>query len=181
MTQEFTIRRADLADLDSIMAIMETAVQTANQADWFVADNRDFVKRHLRQEGFVLLADNQNQQTAGFLIVRFPGLAMDNLGLEFDDSKDRLLKTAHIETVAVLPDFRGNGLQVRLVQAAETLLSQTPYCYFMATVHPDNHYSLNSMIRQGYRILSTTTKYGGLDRHILYKNLDKEKSESPIA
>lgn len=176
MADGFTICRAVPEDLDEIVSIIETAVQHAVSADWFVPDDRKFLERHLEQSGFILVAKSAAARIAAYLLVRFPGADDDNLGRELTPGGpviplDELAHVAHIESTAVCPDFYGNHLQSWLVQEAETYLKPLAYRHLMATVHPDNRYSLNSMLRQGYRIVSTTQKYGGLRRHILYKEL----------
>lgn len=41
----------------------------------------------------------------------------------------------------------------------------------MCTVHPENYYSRNNVIRQGYEVVLTKEKYGGYIRDILLKKL----------
>lgn len=77
---------------------------------------------------------------------------------------------AHMETVVISKEYQGNKLQLKLMKAAEEILKDTIYQFFFATVHPDNQYSLNNFINLNYSIITTVKKYGGLDRHILYKN-----------
>ena len=49
---------------------------------------------------------------------------------------------------------------------------QMPYRYLLATVHPENCYSLNSMLRCGYHVMKKTYLYGGLPRVIILKDLE---------
>lgn len=164
----FHIRRAQPADLNNIMQIMDEIQQGIADPSWFVPSDRTFVEKHLLKKGFTLVAEDQID-TAAFLMVVFAEDCPDHLGRDIGLSEKERTQTAYMDTVAVLPRARGNGLQARLINTAEQILRSSAYCHWMATVHPENHYSLQNFINCGYRILCTKKKYGGLDRHILYK------------
>ena len=64
-----------------------------------------------------------------------------------------------MDSTAVDTAFRGNGLQGRMLEAAENLLDPDRFVYLMCTVHPDNSFSRNNMVRQGYRAVCRKEKY----------------------
>lgn len=166
----FTISRATLSDLDEIMNIMNKAKTLLPNPTWYVADEETFVRRHVEESGFILKA-SQDNQIAGFLLIRIPLMEEDNLGFSFNFPTEELQKTAHAESTAVLSTFRGHGIQAKLLFAAEFLLRQQNFIHLMATVHPDNIASLRSFQKTGFSIVKTVKKYGGFDRHILHKTL----------
>lgn len=159
---------ATMADLDDIMALLHAVTAALDRPNWYCVDSRDFFAEHISGSGFTLVARAEGQ-LAGFLTIRFPREAEDNLGSYLNLTGDDLLGVAHMESAAVHPDFRGNHLQRRLVEAAEAALRPTDYRHWMATVHPENRYSMSTLTALGYRPLLTTKKYGGLDRCILCK------------
>ena len=74
-----------------------------------------------------------------------------------------------MDSAGVFQNFRGQGLQGRLLRAGEELLKDTKYQTALSTISPDNTASLNTLLRDGFEIITTTEKYGGLIRHVLYK------------
>lgn len=181
MEKEFFIRHALVSDAAGIAAVMEAAVRTAGQPDWFVADRREDIVKHLEQQGLAFLAQAPSGEAAGFLMVHIPGLGPENLGRDLELPESDLPLVAHMESIAVLPRYRGNRLQARLLAAAEEALSDAPYRYYMATVHPENRYSVRNFTDLGYEIAATVKKYGGLDRHILRKQKrTKENTGRPV-
>ena len=76
-----------------------------------------------------------------------------------------------MDTAAVLPEYRGQKLQYRLMQMAEEELKKEGLRYLMCTVHPQNRYSRENVLRQGYEVAATKEKYGGYLRDILLKRL----------
>ena len=75
-----------------------------------------------------------------------------------------------MDTAAVHRDYRGLGLQRQLVQIAEQTLIGQGRRILLTTVHPDNHYSLHNMQKQGYQIQKRVSKYGS-ERYILRKDI----------
>ncbi|MGN0399635.1 MAG: GNAT family N-acetyltransferase [Blautia sp.] len=170
---DFTFRKASMEDLPEILTIMNLVYDSMERKDWFVIDTEDYMREHISCHGFTILAIAKDGTAAGFFLIKFPGNTEENLGHLLHFSEDRLIKTVHMDMTAVHPDFQGNHLQSLMLLAAEQELKQSHFapCYCMATVHPDNHFSLNNMIRNGYGIQLTTSLYGGLIRHVLLKNL----------
>ena len=158
-------------DVDEIRAVMEIGLAATENKDWYVTDDRAFIERHIAKEGYILKY-SVDEKIAGFLIVRHPMLAEDNLGRYLDNCKeDLLLKVAHMESAAVLPEFRGQKIQKKLLMEAEETEHRSGMHYLMCTVHPDNCYSVDNLEQQGYKTILETEKYGGLRRRILCKTL----------
>ena len=158
-------------DISEILYVMEEGFSSTKNKDWYVTDDREFIERHIETEGYILkyMLDNK---IAGFLIVRHPKLAEDNLGRYLPDwSEEALMRVSHMESVAVLPKSRGQKIQKKLLSAAEEIEQKRETKYLMATVHPDNIYSVENLEQLGYQCLLETEKYGGRKRKIMSKEL----------
>ena len=165
------IEYATKADGLELKAVMEQAVAVLPQKDWYVADDIDFLERHIEEEGYILKGIVE-QKIVAFLVVRYPKLAEDNLGYYLPNiTQEQLLKVAHMESVAVLPKFRGYKFQKQLLEMAEQIEENKDTIYLMATVHPENIYSKRNFEQQGYSCLLETKKYGGLKRCVLLKKV----------
>ncbi len=168
MQEIFYATKEDVLELKEVM---DEAVATLLQKDWYVADDIPFLERHIKEEGYILKYVIDDKIVA-FLVVRYPMLSDDNLGYYLSNVTDEMLKkVAHIESIAVLPNFRGDKLQKRLLEMAEKIEKQKYTKYLMATVHPDNIYSMRNFIEQQFLCVLETKKYGGLRRNILLKEI----------
>lgn len=167
--REFAFRRGTVEDIDLVMALMEQVKAGMSCPDWYVTDDRTYMEQHIADRGFLLLAETKEGETAGFFVVDIPVAACENLGTDMGLSPEDCRLVVHMDSAAVLPLYRGNHLQKRLVEAAERELAGMGYLHYFCTVHPENHASLRTMQQCGYTIVKTTRKYGGLLRHILYK------------
>lgn len=193
---KFEFSKASKIDIPDILQLMRTVKEAMPQKEWFVDDNEDYLHYLLNGHGFILLAKAEaTQRLAAFSMVKFPGLSEDNLGFHLGFSEKQLLQCVHMDSCVVHPDFRGQHLQSRMTILAEkqilscldTLkenqplahldalykqqITSSPHYYLLATVHPDNHYSLNSMKRCGYCVMKQTSLYGGLPRVIIMKEI----------
>ena len=76
----------------------------------------------------------------------------------------------HHSAVDIDPDWRGNGLQRRMLEAALPLLPES-ITHLGATVSPANPYSLSNALACGFTIRARREMYGGFDRYLLAKEL----------
>ena len=77
---------------------------------------------------------------------------------------------ANADSAVVHPDWRGNGLQRKLLEAALPLV-RPGIVGIGATVSPENQYSLNNALACGFVIADRREMYGGYDRYLLKKML----------
>lgn len=167
---DFIIRKAAPEDVEQIMVIMEEAKASSVHPEWFVADTEDYVREHLDGTGFVVVAESDDGNIAGFFLVKKPE-PEENLGTFLDFSEQQLAQVVIMDSAAVRSEYRGNNLQSRMLKEAEGLLEKSGFCRLMCTVHPENRFSLNNMQKNGYEIQKTVRCYGGLERHILMKEI----------
>ena len=177
----FSIEKAVTEDCQALYRLMTDTAAYVQNKDWFFPDSLEFIKTHIKDKGLILKACPETpeaetcpfiqEQLAAFLLIRFPGPTEDNLGTYLHLSEKELLKVAHMETVAVASGFTGNGLQRKLLIEGEKAAATMGLRHFMATVHPENHYSLSNFQRLGYKKIAEALKYGGLRRWVLEKSI----------
>lgn len=78
--------------------------------------------------------------------------------------------TLTFDVVAVDPAWRGFGFHRFFVRRAKAAAAASGAGAILATVSPDNRHSLANFTAEGFRIVDTREKYGGLRRHILEYN-----------
>jgi len=73
----------------------------------------------------------------------------------------------------VLPEYRGQGLMLRLNQLIKAEAQRQGAEYMLATAHPDNIASNTSLRHLGYRIIKEFTR-AGFRRNLLLLDLSKD-------
>ena len=89
----------------------------------------------------------------------------------FSMDESQLSLVAHMEIAMVRSSYRGNGLQKKLMEAAEEQLRSAGFRWLMGTAHPDNVYSVHNFEQLGYKPVTKALKYGGLPRYIFCKKI----------
>ncbi|MCI9361138.1 MAG: GNAT family N-acetyltransferase [Hungatella sp.] len=170
---DFVIEKAVCADYQLFADIIQSVWDSMEQKDWFMADNADYTYHMLstgQGTGYKAIHTG-TKQVAGVFMTTIPGLDESNLGYDIGFSKSELLETAHMDSVAVLPQYRGQGLQFCLMQEGEKDLKERGFHYLLCTIHPQNRYSRNNALKQGYVFVLQKRKYNGIVRDILMKRI----------
>ena len=80
-------------------------------------------------------------------------------------------KSANQKLFLVREGYRGLGLQRKLIREVEKIALARGYNVLCTTVAPNNAYSINNFLKEGYIYAKTEQKYGGLVRNLYYKIL----------
>lgn len=171
MKDTWTIRVVREEEAETVYQMMQEVYEQMENKELFATSDLDYIKAHLGAEGFIVAAYDSSGEMAGHFMVRYPKDAEDNLGRDLGLPKEELCKVAHMESAVVLPKYRGNHLQVLMLQYAESIMDKEQYTYLMATVSPDNPASYRSLESNGYQVMMTKEKYGGMLRRIYCKKV----------
>ena len=173
---DFRIEKADVDDHQIFADIIQAVWNGLDKKEWFVADNGEYTYKMLysgKGIGYKAM-DEASGEIAGVFMVTIPGVSRENLGYDAGLGQEELVLVAHMDSIAILPGYRGHKLQRRLMQAGEEDLRKRGFRYLMCTVHPDNCYSRNNIISQGYGSVAVKEKYGGYVREIFLKRIGAE-------
>lgn len=167
---DLIIRKGTEADLEGFIELLTEVREGMEQKDWFFLDPPE-VFREMMEEGVMdLWVAMDGERMAGALDILYPAYEDYNYGYDLGFDREQLLKVVNMDTAAVRSDYRGRGIQGRLLEAAEHWLTGQGERYLLCTIHPDNRFSLDNALKQGYKIEKTGPKYGSV-RHFLSKKL----------
>ncbi len=76
-----------------------------------------------------------------------------------------------LEIAMVRKEYRGQGLQRKMMKESEQILKEQGYHYLLGTAHPDNVASVNTFLKLQYEQVMTKEKYGGMKRSIFCKEI----------
>lgn len=88
-----------------------------------------------------------------------------DLGLQGD------FRSANQKLFLVREGYRGLGLQRQLIREVEQVAMKRGYNLLCTTVAPNNAFSINNFLKEGYIYAKTEEKYGGLVRNLYYKKV----------
>lgn len=167
---ELTIRKGTVADTEDFICLLQTAKASMEQQDWFFLDPAEEIRAMMHSGAMELwVAMDGDRMAAVFDFLR-PGLAEYNYGYDLDFTETELMRVVQMDTAAVHPDYRGFGLQRKLMETAQLEIANEPGRILLCTIHPDNCYSMNNVWKQGYTVQKKLPKYGSV-RCIMRKDL----------
>lgn len=164
------IRRGTPDDLEAFISLLTMVRDNMEQKEWFYLAPPEVFREQMAGGVLELWVAMDGDRLAAALDLLHPGLEAYNYGYELGFDREQLWKVVHMDTAAVHPDYRGLGLQRRLLEMAEQEMRGKGETYLLCTIHPDNRFSLNNALKQGYEIQMTGPKYGSR-RHILCKKI----------
>lgn len=164
------IRQLEEENIKEILELHPIIMNNLDNEDLFYFDNYEFYKYHLENEG-VILGCYINEVLIGYGVMIIPKYDDENLGYDLKLPQDELLYVAHLDSVAIHPDFRGNKLQVKIFSMLEEIAKQRGYKHLCSTVSPQNIYSIKNLEILGLEKRLEKLKYRGKNRYIYYKFL----------
>ncbi len=167
---EFEFKECSIKDIDAICEIQEKAFENLQNSNLLRRNSREMLERCLKKPHYTLGAFH-NEKLIAFAILYDGETTTENIGYDIGVKGDELISVANIKLIIVLPDYRGNGLQVKLVSKLEKVAQDNGKKILCATVSPDNAYSIKNFEQLGYVFYSQKEKYGGLVRNIYYKKI----------
>ncbi len=164
------IRKATLEDTEDFLRLVRLVRQGMENRDWFYLDPPEDVRAMMADGSMAFWAAMEEDTMAGVFSILMPGLETYNYGRELNFSQEALLRVVHMDTAAVHPDYRGLGLQRRLMEEAERYAATLGNRILLTTVHPENRYSLENILSLGYTLVRELPMYGSR-RYLLRKDL----------
>lgn len=164
------IRKGTMEDTEPFIELLSHVKQNMEHKEWLYLDSPDEVREMMRNGTMSLWVAVDGKRIVGAFDTLNPKLTPLNYGYIIGLNGKDLLRVVNMDTAVVHPDYRGHGIQKRMMQQAEKELAESGKHILLCTVHPHNYYSLNNLLSQGYSICKTVVLYGS-ERHLMRKNL----------
>ena len=167
---EFSLTYCDASHLDAICELQDEAFLHLTNPDLLRRNARETLAVCLKDPHFTLGAFYGGRLVA-FAMLFDGGSTDENIGKDIGIAEDALHTVMNMKLVIVSPDFWGNGLQVRLMLALESVATARGKHLLCGTADPANTHSCRNFLKAGYTFHSRKQKYGGLTRDIYCKEI----------
>ena len=148
-------------DIPDILRMIHEIYSELPNKEWFSLDSDEEVTSYMMTGGFGLKAMCDGR-LAGVFIARAKNLGDENLGYDLKFDEEQRKQSAHMEIAMVRKEYRGQGLQRKMMEESEQILKEQGYHYLLGTAHPDNVASVNTFLKLQYEQVMTKEKYGGV-------------------
>lgn len=167
---ELEIRKGMVEDTEQVLQLLWDVRASMEHKEWFYLDPPEMFREMMADGSMELWVAMDENRIAAMFNILTPGLKEYNYGYDLGFSREQLLRVVHMDTVAVHPEYRGLGLQRKLMQLAEASLAGAGERILLCTIHPENRYSLQNAQKRGFVIEKELAKYGSV-RYILRKDI----------
>lgn len=167
---DLEIRKGTVEDTEKLICLLREVRENMDHPEWFYLDPAEDVRRMMSDGTMQLWVAMDGERMAAVVDFLIPGMQEFNYGYDLGFSEDLLLRVINMDNAAVRPEYRGLGLQRKLMQEAERSLYGTGEKVLLCTIHPENRFSLQNALKEGYEIQKRLPKYGTV-RYILRKNI----------
>lgn len=164
------IRKAEKNEIKQFISLLHQVKEEMEHPEWFALDPDEVVMNLFEQGRMKIWLAMDRDVVAGAFSIVIPNLEEYNLGYELNMNNEQLMRVVHMDAAAVRQQYRGQGLQKRLMQEAEQEIRKIPNRILLCTVHPDNFASLNNLLKQDYSKMKLLNKYDSI-RYIMKKEL----------
>ena len=162
------VRRCGPADAAAVYTLQNEVRAAMPHPEQFVPDTRENITAYLAHD--LCLGVFDGERLGAYFILRYCGQSEHNYAAFLGIPQAEWDHWANADSAVVHPDWRGNGLQRKLLEAALPLL-RPGIVGIGATVSPENQYSLRNALACGFTIAARREMYGGYDRYLLKKVL----------
>lgn len=164
------IRKGTVSDTELLIQFLEEVRAGMENPEWFYLDSPEDVREYMRTGNMQLWLAMDGNRIAAIFDYLVPYTAAYNYGYDLGLTQDELMRVINLDNAAVHPAYRGLGLQRKMIEIAEEYIRATGPHILLCTVHPDNRFSLENVLKQGYRIQKKLSKYDSV-RYILRKDI----------
>lgn len=166
--QAVTLRRCTPVEAPAVFALQNEVRAAMPHPEQFVPDTQENITAYLAHD--LCLGVFDGERLGAYFILRYCGQSEHNYAAFLGIPQAEWDHWANADSAVVHPDWRGNGLQRKLLEAALPLL-RPGIVGIGATVSPENQYSLNNALACGFAIAARREMYGGYDRYLLKKRI----------
>ena len=165
------LRQCTIADLDAVVGLNETIYAALPDKSVLRHNSVEMIASCLVEPNLTLGFWNGDLLVAiGVLYV--PQCIEEDHFHDLDLSGD--YRSANQKLFLVREGYRGQGLQRELIREIEKVAIERGYNLLCTTCAPNNEFSVNNFMKEGYAYAKTEEKYGGLVRNLYYKVLVKK-------
>ena len=162
------LRRCNPSDFEAVIELNETVYAALPDKSVLRHNSPEMIASCLQEPNVTLGIWEDNTLIAIGMLYVPQCLEEDHfhdLGLQAE------FKSANQKLFLVREGYRGLGLQRKLIREVEKIAVARGYNLLCTTVAPNNEYSINNFLKEGYVYAKTEEKYGGLKRNLYYKAL----------
>ena len=167
--EKFHIKRLSFESLSEVILLQDESTKDLMDKDIYFPLSRDEFLESFHVDRIFGIFSSEELVAVSVVVVNRDSAR--NLAKDFDILP---AKTFTFDAVYVKPEYRGYGLQSKLIKIAIKEAEKENVSYILATVSPNNQHSMQNFLSAGFNIVKQTYKYGGKLRNLIKYEIGNE-------
>lgn len=163
--EELICQNKDI-DLDKYIAFRDEVKKTMEHPEWLGDFTKDEITEILKNGGKLWVYFQKDEPVCSMMLIPASPKSIEKFELDLD-YKD----VADYGPMFVAQKFRGHKLQYQMLKELDNYILKYGYHHAAATIHPDNIYSINNLLKDDFTYTITKEFKRGI-RNIYYKKLE---------
>ena len=156
----------DNIDLDEYVDFRELVKQNMEYPEWLGDFSKNDLVNMLKNGSKIWMFYKDNEPVASMMLIPSDEDALRKFGLDLN-----YREVVDYGPMFVNPKYVGNKLQYQMLQKIDKYSKMLGYKYAVGTIHPDNKYSINNLVKAGFELKGTRTFKRGV-RNIYLKEFN---------
>ena len=156
----------DNIDLDEYVNFRELVKQNMEYPEWLGDFSKNDLVNMLKNGSKIWVFYKDNEPVASMMLIPSDEDALRKFGLDLN-----YREVVDYGPMFVNPKYVGNKLQYQMLQKIDKYSKSLGYKYAVGTIHPDNKYSINNLVKAGFELKGTRTFKRGV-RNIYLKEFN---------
>ena len=155
----------DKIDVDKYIEYRENVKKEMKEPDWLGDFSKDDILYMLDNNSKIWMYFKDEEFICSMMLIPSTKKDLDKFGIDLDFNE-----VVDYGPMFVNPKYVGNSLQYQMLKELDEYSSNKGYKYAISTVHPNNIYSINNLIKDGFELVGNRIFTRG-ERNIYYKKL----------
>lgn len=155
----------DKIDVDKYIEYRENVKKEMKEPDWLGDFSKDDILYMLDNNSKIWMYFKDEEFICSMMLIPSTKKDLDKFGIDLDFNE-----VVDYGPMFVNSKYVGNSLQYQMLKELDEYSSNRGYKYAISTVHPNNIYSINNLIRDGFELVGNRIFTRG-ERNIYYKKL----------
>lgn len=155
-------------NLDEYLEYYDMVMDNMERKEFIGYFNKEDMQTILKDGAKLFVYRNNKEIVCSFVYIPACEHSMKKLNLNYD-----IKDVGECGPLLVNPKYRGNGLQYQMLQVLTKYCKKLGKKYLITTVHPDNVYSINNFLKEGYKLRNKFVFHRG-PRNLYVKYLEKK-------
>lgn len=152
-------------DLDQYIEFRETVRKNMEHPDWLGSFSKEDLITMLNNNSKIWIFYLNDDPVCSTMIIPASEKSLAKFDLNLD-----CCEVVDYGPVFVNPKYTGHRLQYQMLQMQDEYCKKIGYKYAVTTIHPDNLFSINNFIKDGFLLKDTKEFKRGI-RNIYFKEL----------